>query len=130
MKKGPGSFFTAISIISMAMLVISVYALPQKPIAVCHASDSEIDPYTYIETTSYAATDHLDRLGSPLAGHEQDFVPEDSDCRKANDAAVRVPEQSKLVPEPVVMLLFGTGLAGLGYASRRYFARDGHEPDR
>ena len=122
--------FTAAFAILLAIFVQSVHADPSDVEAVCHATDSKTETYDFLERPGTALSDHIDGFGSPLPGHEQDFLSIDSDCIRENDAGGKEQSPVNPVPEPVAMLLFGTGLAGLGYASRRYFARDHLESER
>jgi hypothetical protein len=84
--------------------------------AICHADEGQKE-FTYNELPPTAVSTHFENNGSPKAGHELDFYPVDGDCDKTNDP-VGVDPQST-TPEPLTILLFGAGVAGVGFASRK-----------
>ena len=97
--------------------------------ALCHATGSATHPYNYLVLPDEPLSAHFDEHGTPLAGHEQDFFPVDHDCDRSNDNGGVGDDDGNptSVPEPITMLLFGTGLAGVGYVSRRYFKKRGND---
>lgn len=113
----------AVFVLSLAITAGTALGQGPSRTAICHATSSASNPYNYLVLPPSALSTHLDDFGSPLAGHEQDFFPVDEDCDRANDPGGNGNPPPTAVPEPITMLLFGTGLAGLGYASRRYFGK-------
>lgn len=107
----------------------NLYADPPAKTALCHATSSESNPYTYLELPPSPLDNHIDSNGSPLAGHEQDFFPVDSDCDRSNDPGGDPGTDPGAVPEPITMLLFGSGIAGVGYISRRFLKKRGDEDE-
>ena len=87
--------------------------------AICHATRSSANPFNYLSLPGEPLSAHFDEFGSPLAGHETDFFPADNDCDTSNDPGGGGDPGPGAVPEPVTILLFGAGVAGVGYASRR-----------
>lgn len=128
MKKTLRYLFAAVFVLSLSMMANHAYGQPDKR-ALCHATSSESNPYNYLVLPPSGLSSHLDDQGSPLAGHEEDFFPVDSDCDRSNDPGGNEEPPPTTVPEPLTMLLFGTGLAGVGYVSRRYLRKRGEEND-
>jgi hypothetical protein len=85
-------------------------------VAVCHANSS--GSYSFLELPPEPLSAHFDEFGSPNAGHEKDFFPVDGDCDKSNDPGGN-PDPQSITPEPLTILLFGAGVAGVGFASRK-----------
>jgi len=54
-------------------------------------------------------------FGNPDGNHALDHPPVNGTCRLGGD----VGGDPAATPEPITMLLFGAGLAGVGYAARR-----------
>jgi hypothetical protein len=84
--------------------------------AICHANSS--GSYSFLELPPEPLSAHFDEFGSPNAGHEKGFFSVDGDCDKSNDPGGD-PNPQSTTPEPVTILLFGAGVAGVGYASRK-----------
>jgi hypothetical protein len=100
-------------------LVPYTFADPPVITAVCHATSSAENPYNFLRLPPEPLSAHFDEFGNPLNGHEQDFFPVDNDCNRLNDPGGGDPPPGA-VPEPITILLFGAGVAGVGYASRRF----------
>ena len=80
-------------------------------ISVCHATGSQENPY---ETIAVAENGRAHRY------HPADIIPEPTDgCPGPIGDDPPTP-----TPEPLTMLLFGSGIAGIGYAARRFRRRD------
>src|SRR4051794_2200239 len=110
----------ALAVFAMLMvgsLVNMVLADAPPKTAICHATSAADGHYTYNELPPTAVSTHFQNNGSPQAGHELDFYPVDGDCDKTNDPAGD-PDPQAATPEPITILLFGAGVAGVGYASR------------
>ena len=122
-------FVAAGFVLSLAISAGTAWAQPPGGMAICHATSSATNPYNDLVLPPSALSTHLDSNGSPLAGHEQDFFPRDSDCDRSNDPGGPGGPPPAAIPEPITMLLFGTGLAGLGYASRRFFGKGKEDND-
>lgn len=120
--------FAAVFVLALLMVAVNINAQPEGR-ALCHATSSAANPYNYLVLPPSGLSHHLDDNGSPLAGHEEDFFPEDNDCDRSNDPGGNEEPPPSTVPEPITMLLFGTGLAGVGYVSRRYLRKRGEEND-
>ena len=107
----------------VALLVLGL-ALPafagDGRVAICHATSAADGHYNYLELPPNPLDAHFDEFGNPLNGHERDFFPEDTDCDRTNDDPGGDPPGPGPVPEPITVLLFGAGVAGVGYASRRF----------
>ena len=90
--------------------------------AICHATSSAGNPYTFLELPPEPLSAHFDDNGTPLAGHEEDYFASEGEIA-ANACGGSVgpsptPDPGA-IPEPITILLFGAGVAGVGYASRR-----------
>ena len=120
-------FIAAVFVLSLTITAGTALGQPPNGTPLCHATSSASNPYNYLVLPPAALSTHLDSNGSPLAGHEQDFFPTDGDCDRSNDPGGPGTPPPTAVPEPITMLLFGTGLAGLGYASRRFFGKNKDE---
>ena len=86
----------------------------------CHRT-SDINPdgsvhYQLLPLPPTAITAHLDEHGNLEAG---DFFPNDEDCDVTNDGGTTGTPDPGATPEPITVLLFGAGVAGAGYATRR-----------
>ncbi len=77
----------------------------QEMVTLCHATASATNPFV-IETVAAPS------VPAHLAGGDQ--YPRDGVCPGGVDGGPTAP-----TPEPLTMLLFGAGLAGVGYAARR-----------
>jgi hypothetical protein len=104
-----------ISACSLLLLVLAMtgYAIAQQgETTICHATGSASNPYVEITTANPAIINA--HIGNPPGtGHPGDFVVSGpGQCPGAGPGPTAV-------PEPITMLLFGAGLAGVGYAKRR-----------
>ena len=106
-------------IVACSVLLAMVFATPASPgdrTALCHATGS--GHFNFLNLPPEPLDNHMDGNGSPISGHENDFFPVDGDCDRTNDPPGGDPGPGA-VPEPITILLFGAGVAGVGYASRR-----------
>ena len=92
----------ALGLVASTLLILGLASIAQATddkVTICHATSSETNPYNAITVGNDAAdwAPHLDSNGSPLAGHEKDFLlpfetDDDADCtvgidiEKSNDA--------------------------------------------
>lgn len=130
---GENMFYKAFRCVSVTFCVVVVLFLSTvsfgqvQKTAICHATSSAENPFNFLELPPASLDDHIDNeTGNPLVGHEQDFFPVDNDCDKSNDPGGPGPSPDP-IPEPITMLLFGAGLAGVGYASRRFMKKSKKE---
>lgn len=93
-------------VIAVAMVGTAV-SQNQQPI--CHATGSASNPYTLIAPSDGSYQAHFNNHFGPNGG---DFFSSDGTCPGGGTTPTAV-------PEPITMLLFGAGLAGVGYAKRR-----------
>jgi hypothetical protein len=108
------SKYLAVVGILLAGYVTSVNA--QDRIYICHFNQSE--GYVLIEVPPQAMNGHFDASGNPL--HEGDYISDTPSCGAATPTPTPTPPGPPApVPEPVTMLLFGAGVAGVGYAVRK-----------
>ena len=92
---------------------------PQGTIFICHNNQGDGGTgYTLIEVPPNATNGHFDAQGNPL--HEGDFMSMTASCGTASPSPSGTgggdPDP---VPEPITMLLFGAGVAGVGYTVRK-----------
>src|SRR4051794_19159973 len=127
MQKTFRYLFAATIVLSLAAMAHNTFG--QKPkTAICHATSSATNPYSFLQLPQEPLSAHFDEHGTPLAGHEKDFFPVDNDCDVTNDGGSVEPTPAPTgTPEPITMLLFGAGLAGVGYVSRRYLRKGGDD---
>jgi len=121
-KKFQRYLIAAALMLTPLMLAHNTYGDPPVFTSICHATSSETNPYNFLTLPPEPLSAHFDEFGTPLAGHEKDFIPTDSDCDISNDGGGEPPPPGS-TPEPITMLLFGAGLAGVGYVSRRYLKK-------
>ena len=100
---------------------------PQGQIYICHFNHSE--GYQLIIVPPNAMNGHFDAEGNPL--HFGDYISNEPSCGNATPTPSPTPgDDPDPVPEPITMLLFGAGVAGVGYAVRKIRgdkAKDGGE---
>ena len=75
-----------------------------RKITLCHATGSASNPFVLEEIAVRAASVHLEK---------GDVYPSGGTCPGGVEGAPTA------TPEPITMLLFGAGLAGVGYVARR-----------
>jgi hypothetical protein len=102
----PLGWFAVLSLVAAAF---APSAFAADKVTICHATGSETNPYNPITVDAGASYfPHLDSNGTPLSGHEQDFLlPKagfDADC---NPVAVPAPTPTPVpaatpTPTPVV----------------------------
>jgi hypothetical protein len=73
------AWVAVLGLVSVAVLVPTTKAAAEK-VTICHATGSEGNPYVAIKVPPNSGYEpHLDDNGSPLNGHEQDFLLENTD---------------------------------------------------
>ena len=92
-------------LILITVFVISSQAQGVMKTSLCHATGSASNPFFLEEVPVRAASAHLQR---------GDIYPVQGVCPGEVEGA-----PPAATPEPITMLLFGAGLAGIGYAARR-----------
>jgi hypothetical protein len=105
------------SLSTLAVLLVIVVCcgiISAQTVNICHATGTGI--YVLINISENGANGHLANNGTPQAGHEMDFISTTGSC-EGGPTPTPTPGA---VPEPVTVLLFGIGIAGIGYLSRRY----------
>lgn len=89
---------------------------PQGQIFICHFNQST--GYVLIEVPPNAMNGHFDAQGNPL--HEGDYISDVASCGAGpSPTPTPTPDDPDPVPEPITMLLFGAGVAGVGYTVRK-----------
>lgn len=89
-------------------LAAASFAFGQESVTFCHATGSASNPYNTITTSNEGEI-------NGHRHHEGDIIPAPAGgC--PTEGGTTTPTS---VPEPITMLLFGAGLAGVGYAKRR-----------
>lgn len=107
------------SLSTLAVLLVIVVCreiIPAQTVNICHATGTGI--YVLINISENGANAHFANNGTPRAGHELDFISTTGSC-EGGSTPTPTPAPGA-VPEPVTVLLFGIGVAGIGYLSRRY----------
>ena len=118
-KRTLENYTVAYAVVLALAFSSSTFGQGVQKTAICHATGS--GHFNYLELPPEPLDDHIDSKGSFLSGHEDDFFPKDNDCDKSNDGSTDPggnPDPGA-VPEPITVLLFGAGVAGIGYASRK-----------
>ncbi|HKP70293.1 MAG TPA: PEP-CTERM sorting domain-containing protein [Pyrinomonadaceae bacterium] len=87
-------------------------------IVICHHTGS--GNYQTLVVPSVALSGHFDAQGNPL--HQGDYISTDGTCGTVGPTPT--PSGSPggdpdPVPEPITVLLFGAGIAGVGYVARK-----------
>jgi hypothetical protein len=113
----------ACAVLMVLVFAASSFAGDGSKTAICHATSSATNPFTFLELPPEPLSAHFDEFGTPLAGHEKDYFAsaaeiEAKECGGSVGPSPTPPPGA--VPEPVTILLFGAGVAGVGYASRRF----------
>lgn len=71
-----------------------------------------------IEVPPNAMNGHFDAQGNPL--HEGDYISDVASCGAGpSPTPTPTPDDPDPIPEPITMLLFGAGVAGVGYTVRK-----------
>jgi hypothetical protein len=101
-------------------------AQPQGSIYICHFNQST--GYVLIEVPPNATSGHFDAQGNPQ--HVGDYISDVPSCGAATPTPTPTPGggDPDPVPEPITMLLFGAGVAGVGYTVRK-LRRKGDETE-
>ena len=94
----------------------SVGSAQQERIYICHFNQST--GYVLIEVPPTAMSGHFFANGNPI--HQGDYVSNVPSCTAATPSPTPPSgDDPDPTPEPVTMLLFGAGVAGVGYAVRK-----------
>jgi hypothetical protein len=107
------SYLLSAGAVSALVLGVTGYAVAQQAqVTICHATGSSTNPYNEITTADPSV------IGAHIPNHGGDFiVTSPGQCPTGGTGPTAV-------PEPITMLLFGAGLAGVGYAKRRMGRKD------
>ena len=111
------STLTAASIMLVVLAFVATsFGQPTK-VGLCHANAD--GKFSFISIPPTALDAHYDRdLQKFLNGHDLDFFADSQEeCDQGTGGGGEEPPGA--VPEPLTILLFGAGVAGVGYATRR-----------
>lgn len=101
----------------LVVLVFTANTFGQAPkVGLCHANAP--NDYSFVFISENALDAHYDRdLMQFKNGHDLDFFADTAEeCTRTTPGGEEPPGA---VPEPLTILLFGAGVAGVGYATRR-----------
>lgn len=112
----------------LCLLALSTDSYAQASVALCHREGPPppAEPTGWhiivVDDDSANETAHL--------GHGDFMVTEGTPCPPGGDTGGGGDPDPGAVPEPITILLFGTGLAGVGYATRRLRRKGTTDNDR
>ena len=92
-------------------------------VGVCHATESGSFVLLMLpDKVNGSVSVHIADPAQPDSGHDDDYLasPAEIAAGQCGDAGPGPTPSPGAVPEPVTILLFGAGLAGVGYASRKF----------
>jgi len=92
---------SGVGLAAVLFLSATIMAQPEPKVVICHRDQGE-PVYTLNEVAVSSVPAHFANHG--------DYYPVDGSCELGGTTGT---------PEPITMLLFGAGLAGVGYAARR-----------
>lgn len=108
---------------SALLVMIGIYTATSVPaqsgdrIFICHHNGN--GTYQLITVPPNATNGHFDAQGNPL--HQGDYISPVESCGTATTPTPTVTpgDDPDPVPEPMSVLLFGAGVAGVGYVVRK-----------
>jgi hypothetical protein len=109
------TILTASAVLMVLTLSTSTIGQGVEKTGLCHANTD--GSYSFLQLPDPALDAHYDRdLNVFKNGHDLDFF---ADSREECDSGTGGGGDPGAVPEPLTILLFGAGVAGVGYATRR-----------
>lgn len=129
-RKNPSSILVVFSFLMVVFFTTTAFGQGVQKIAICHANFDHGGTigYSYLElpdNRSNSVEEHIYDLGGMIwaNGHDKDLLATAAqiaarDCGAGGTNPSPTPPPNA-VPEPITMLLFGAGLAGVGYVRRR-----------
>lgn len=94
-----------LSVLVLSLVLTTTVMAKSEKVVICHATESETNPWVEIEVSINAINGHFDNNGTPLAGHEDDLLLAQGEHCPGVSEPTETPEPSvtpapSLTPEP------------------------------